>query len=106
MLGLVFPGSRYITNNLREKGQKRVLLLMAGPLRPNLSLSSLMAAEIFEHWKKGFQKSHFFLNGPALYPPPPLMARPLREEFFQAEIKSIFLMAVPVQLRGVLIRLS
>ena len=32
--------------------------------------------------KKVSKKSYFFLNGPALYPHPLLMARPLIEEFF------------------------
>ena len=43
---------------------------MAGPLMPNHPPphpSSLMAVEILELWKKRFQKSSFFLNGPALY---------------------------------------
>ena len=52
---------------------------MAGPLRPNPPPpSSLRAVEIYERWKKTF----FFLNSPALYPPPLLMDRPLRVEFF------------------------
>ena len=33
--------------------------------------SSLMAVGKLECWKKGYIKSYFFLNGPALYPPPP-----------------------------------
>ena len=41
-----------------------------------------MAAGMLERWKKRLQKSHVFLNGPALYPPPLLMTRPLREELF------------------------
>ena len=57
---------------LREAAKKKVLLLMAGPLRPNLPPpSSLMAVEILERWKKRF-KFFCFLNGPTLYPPPPL----------------------------------
>ena len=34
--------------------------------------------------KKGSKKSYYFLNGPALYPPLLLMARPLRDELFFA----------------------
>ena len=53
------------------KLQKKIILLMAGPLRPNPPPpSSLMAVEIFERLKKGSKKSSFFLNGLALYPPP------------------------------------
>ena len=57
---------------------------MAGPLRPNPlpPQLSLMAVEILERWTKSFQQSSFFLKGPALYPPPLLMAQPLREESF------------------------
>ena len=51
--------------------RKKVLFLMAGPLRPNPpSLSSLMAVEILERWKNG----SIFLS---------LMARPLKEEFLR-----------------------
>ena len=56
---------------------------MAGPLRPNpppLEPNGRWNDGTLE--KKGSKKSHFFLNGPALYPPPLLMARPLREELF------------------------
>ena len=42
-----------------------------------------MTFETLVRWKKGLKKSYIFLNGPALYNPPPLlMARPLREELF------------------------
>ena len=61
-----------------EGSRKKVLFLMAGSLRPNPPTpSSLMAVKILERWKKGSKKN---LNGPANYPPPLLMARPLREE--------------------------
>ena len=58
---------------LREAANtKRVLLLMAWPLRPNPPPpSSLMVVEILDRWKKRLQKKFFFLKGPALYPHPP-----------------------------------
>ena len=59
--------------SLRE-ALKKVLLL-----RP----SSLMAVEK-NVGKKGSKKCSFFLNGPALYPPPLLMARP--GHFFAASL--------------------
>ena len=63
--------------------KKKVILVMAGPLRSNPPPpSSLMAVETLERWKKRFKKKFVFLNGPALYPTPLLMARPLREELF------------------------
>ena len=63
---------KFFYASLREAAIKQVLLLMTGPLRPNPHPpSSLMAVEILERWKKKFQESSFFLNGPALYPPPP-----------------------------------
>ena len=50
-----------------RKAEKKVLLLMAGPLRPNPP-SSLMAVEILELWKKKvpkkFQKDFFFCGFP------------------------------------------
>ena len=57
---------------------------MAGPLRPNpppppLELNGRLT---FETLKKRLKKSSFLLNGPALYPPPLLIARPLRVELF------------------------
>jgi len=56
---------------------------MAGTLRPYPPhSSSLMAVEILEYWKKNVKQKYFFLNGPALYPPPLLIARPLKEELF------------------------
>ena len=62
------------------KPQKKVLLLMAGPLiRPNppppLKLNG--------RWNVG-KKSYFFLNGPALYPSPPTLNGPAikRRTFF------------------------
>ena len=57
---------------VRKAAKKKVLLLMAGPLRPNPP-SSLMAVGMLERWKKRFQKQ-LFLNGQALPPPPLLMA--------------------------------
>ena len=42
--------------------------------------SSLMAVGTLE--KKGSKQTYFFLNGPALYPPPFLMALTLKEELF------------------------
>ena len=40
---------------------KKVLVLMAGPLRPNPPTpSNLMAVEILEHWEKRLQKKLFF----------------------------------------------
>ena len=46
---------------LEGKSQKKVLLLMARPLRPNPPPpSSLMAVEILERWKKGSNKMLFF----------------------------------------------
>ena len=54
---------------------------MAVSLRPNppppLKLNGTL-----ERWKKRLKKSYFFLNGPALYPLPLLMARPFREKLF------------------------
>ena len=50
---------------------------MAGPLKPKPlppPLSSLMAVEILERWKKRFEKKVTFS----------LMARPLREDLFFA----------------------
>ena len=67
------------------KPQKKVLLLMAGPLRPNpLPRRASWPWKFWNIGKKRFQKSYFFLNGPALYPLPSplLMAWPLREELF------------------------
>ena len=57
---------------------------MAGPLRPNPPPPH----ELNGRWnvgKKGLKKKkYFFLNGPALYLPPPLlMARTLRELFLR-----------------------
>ena len=52
---------------------------MAGQLRPNPPSRALWP---LKRWKKRFKKSYFFVNGPALYPPPLLMARPLREDIF------------------------
>ena len=73
---------RFGQYRLREAA-KKVIFLMAGPLRPNPPPpSSLMAVEILERWKKRLKKSFFFLNGPALYPTPLLMARPLRRGLF------------------------
>ena len=62
---------------------------MAGPLRLyHPPPSSLMAVG---SWNVG-KKVLFFLNGPALYPPPPLlMARPLcikRRTFIAASLKN------------------
>ena len=55
---------------------------MAGPLRPNPPPLSLIAVERLA--KKGSNKSSYFLNGPALYPPPPPYNGPaiLRRIFF------------------------
>ena len=49
------------TCSIREAAKKLVLLLMAGPLRPNLPPpSSLMAVGNLERWKKRLQKKLFF----------------------------------------------
>ena len=51
------------------------------PLMPcQASSLNLMAVGTLE--KKGSKKSYFYLNGPALYARPLLMARPLREVLF------------------------
>ena len=93
---IVFNGQFSLYQRLR-KAAKKVLLLMAGPLRPNPPLPPPL--ELNGRWnfgtleKKGSKKSYFFLNGPALYapgPPPLLMARPLREELF-------FILRLPLQ---------
>ena len=70
-----------------REAAKKVLLLMARPLRPNPQ----PPLELYGRWNVGtleknwFKESYFFLNGPALYPPPPLlMVRPLREGLFFA----------------------
>ena len=49
------------------KPQKKVLLLMAGPLRPYPPPASVGN---FERWKKKFKNLFFFLNGPAFTLPP------------------------------------
>ena len=75
----MYINQNWISLYLRE-ATKKVLLLMTGPLRPN----SPSPLELNCRWnvgtlgKKGYQKK--FLYGHALYPPPLLMARPLREE--------------------------
>ena len=58
--------------------QKKVLLLMAGQLRPNPPPLE-PPLERSNVGKKGYKKSYFFLNYPT-----PLTARPLREELFLA----------------------
>ena len=56
---------------------------MAGPLRPNPPPPpSLRAVEIYERWKKRFQKKFFSLMAQPFTPHSLLMARPLREELF------------------------
>ena len=42
-----------------------------------------MAVEILERWKKGFKKSSFSLMAWP-FPPPLLMARPLKDELYFA----------------------
>ena len=69
------------------KPQKKVLLLMAGPLRPNPKL---------ERWKKKVPiKVIFSLIALPFTPPPLLMAQPLREEFFvlQLPLVNIFIVS-------------
>jgi hypothetical protein len=62
---------------------------MAGTLRPYPPHpSSLMAVEILEYWNKNVKQKYFFLNGPALYPPPPLNSPAIkRRTFFAASLK-------------------
>ena len=61
---------------------------MAGPLRPTpLSPFELNGRWNLERWKKRFQKKFFFLNGPALYSPPPLNGPAIkRRTFFAASL--------------------
>ena len=61
------------------------LLLMARPLRPPLELNGRL--NVGTLGKKRFQKSDFFLIGPALYPPPPLDGPAIkRRTFFAASL--------------------
>ena len=55
--------SKYIKSNTFTLGsrKKKVLLLMAGPLKPTPPPSSIMAVGTLECWKKRFQTSSFFL---------------------------------------------
>ena len=72
---------------------------MARPLRPPPSLELNVRWNFGTVEKKDYKKSFFFLNGPALYPPPLLMARPLREELlFSASLTNYFhFRAVPLK---------
>jgi len=61
---------------LLGKPQKKVFLLIAGPLRPNPP--SLLPTELNGRWKVGtlekkrLKKAIFFINGPAFTSLPPL----------------------------------
>ena len=73
---------------LIREAAKKVLLLMAGPLRPPPPASSL------ERWnveKKGAKISYVFLHGPVLYPPPLPLNGPAikRRTFFSASLSQV-----------------
>ena len=91
MLNLPFEIHKFLRHKSTKKrlfliweAAKNVLLLLAGPLRPNPPPSSLMAFGTSERWKKKVKKKFFFpffLNGPALYPPPPLNGLDIKKFF-------------------------
>ena len=63
-----------------REAAKKVLLLMAEPLRPNPPPpSSLMAVGKMERWEKRLKKSYFSLMARPLTLPAITLARPLRE---------------------------
>ena len=83
---------------------KKVLIRVAAKKSSSLNgraikASSLMAVGKLERWKKkGFKKVNFFLNGPALYPPPHLIAPPLREELFFCGFPYAEIQIIPLQI--------
>ena len=69
-----------------REAAKKVLLLMAGPLRPKPP-----PLELNGHWKVGMlekkvKKSYFFLDGLALYHPIPLNGTAIKRRTFAASL--------------------
>ena len=77
---MTFYQYKFMYDILDNETAKKILLDLNG--------RAIKALELNGRWNFGtlenrFQKKFFFLNGPALYPPPPiLIALPLREEIF------------------------
>ena len=76
----------FITSFLREAA-KKVTFLMAVPLALPPPLSSLMAVGTFFFFFISSKQNLFFLNGRLFNPPPVIMARPLKRNFFSASLR-------------------
>jgi len=85
--------AKYMTKlKMQEKQTKKYLIKVYKGSRKKSSYLNGLAINAYPpppplvligRWnKKGSKKILFFLNGPALYPSPLFMARPLREDFF------------------------